>query len=154
MSPATFQDVTASESKWISEQLVLGEQFVRRYAPELADQGLTLQTLDAAWAAWVAADPTEMDDINAAINSVGIPFGAILVGSGAFSWCIATDDYGTDLAVRALPNRGDVLIYPANFVSKRWDGRVTNFLVGAYPKIIQHVERLKAGWEEGKASAG
>jgi len=150
MNSATFQDATPFELEWISEQLASGVKFVKKYAPEIAGQDLTLEALDAAWSAWIATDPSGSEDISSAINSVGIPFGAILVEGGVFSWCIATDDYGTDLAVRALPNRGDVLIYPADFVSKRWEERVTDFLVGAYPQIIQHVESLKAEWDEAK----
>jgi hypothetical protein len=44
------------------------------------------------------------------------------------AWVIASGKNGSDLAVYGLPGKGDVLVYPANFVAKRWERREKNFL--------------------------
>ena len=59
---------------------------------------------------------------------------------------IATDEHGTELAVYGLPNRGDVLVYPANFVAKRWEQRETNFLEEAYRRIAEDVRAIRRQW--------
>jgi len=64
------------------------------------------------------------------------------VDGAGFQWTIATDNYGTDLAVLALPGGGDVLVYPANFVAKRWERRASNFLATSVRAIQQDVARV------------
>ena len=59
-------------------------------------------------------------------------------------WVIATDEHGGDLAVFGLPGAGDVLVYPANFVAKRWERRETDFLVRSYGEIVGTVHSLRA----------
>ena len=96
--------------------------------------------------------PTSTEEINHAINCVGIRFGSLLVETGEFAWCIASDDWGMDLAVRALPDRGDILVYPADFVSKRWESRTTDFLAGAFSQIIAHVSKTRQEWAAARPS--
>jgi hypothetical protein len=67
------------------------------------------------------------------------------VDRAGFEWTIAADDHGTDLAVRALPGRGDVLVYPANFVAKRWERRESNFLAASFQAIRENVAGIAAG---------
>ncbi len=100
----------------------------------------------------MATFPTNTDDINYAINCIGIPFGSLLVQTGEFEWCIASDDWGTDLAVRGLPGRGDVLVYPADFVSKRWESRTTDFLTDAFSQIIRHLSKTRQEWDAARPS--
>ena len=147
MKAPTIKAISEEEVNWIQEQMQSGAQFVAHFTDEAGSVG-SLPDLDSAWAAWVATSPTEIDDINHAINSIGIPFGAILVSTGLFSWCIASDEWGTDLAVRALPDRGDVLVYPADFVSKRWESRTTYFLEDALPQIMEHVSKVQQDWDD------
>lgn len=108
-----------------------------------AGHPLTLAALDRAYPAWLASGPSDGHQINAIINAVGIAFGRFLVDEIGFKWVIATDQYGSDLAIYALPGNGDVLVYPANFVAKRWERRETNFLERAYEQIASRVEDLK-----------
>jgi hypothetical protein len=144
MKPPRFQQITQAEREWIDAQLAAGREFVQRYSPEHSTTDLA--ALDSAWSSWIATSPEDIDEINHAINSVGIPFGLILTQTGDFEWCISTDDWGTDLAVRALPDRGDVLVYPADFVSKRWESRTTDFLEDAFPQIMGQVEQIRRDW--------
>jgi uncharacterized protein DUF3806 len=72
-----------------------------------------LAALDRAFAAWLPSEPAAAE-INAIINCVAIAFGQALVDKAGLQWVVATDEHGAELAVHGLPNRGDVLVYPAN----------------------------------------
>jgi hypothetical protein len=85
-------------------------------------------------------------DVNATINIIGIRFGQFLVDELGFRWTIATDGDASDLAVLALPGRGDVVVYPANFVAKRWEKRESNFLAAAFDWIRDQKTALEADW--------
>jgi hypothetical protein len=86
--------------------------------------------------------------INAVINYVGIAFGQALVGGIGLKWVIATDEQGSELAVYGFPGHGDVLVYPANFVAKRWERRETNFLEKAYQQIGQDIRGVFRDWQD------
>ena len=152
MTAPIIQQVTDREILWINTQLESARSFVTRYAAPPADCDLGVETLDAAWKAWISTAPTDTAEINQAINCIGISFGSLLVRTGEFAWCIASDDWGTDLAVRALPDRGNVLVYPADFVSKRWESRTTDFLTDALSQIIEHVSRTRQDWDAARPS--
>jgi hypothetical protein len=77
---------------------------------------------------------------------VGIAFGQVLVDKVGLQWVVATDEYGTEFAVHGLPNRGDVLVYPANFVAKRWERRESNFLEDALQRIAHDVQKVASEW--------
>jgi hypothetical protein len=111
---------------------------------------VTPEALDRAFAAWLPECGDDATQLNAVINIVGVQFGQILVDSVGFEWTIAKDAQGTDLAVRALPGRGDVLIYPANFVAKRWQRRESNFLVAAVHTIREQVAAVASGAAPGQ----
>ena len=42
--------------------------------------------------------------------------------------------------------RGDVLVYPANFVAKRWERRESNFLAASFGAIRENVTAIAAGY--------
>ena len=79
------------------------------------------------------------------INFVGIQFGQFLVDRAEFAWTIATDSASSDMAILALPGRGDVLIYPASFVAKRWEKRETGFIAKSFQDIQQQVNAVRTG---------
>jgi Domain of unknown function (DUF3806) len=137
-----IEPINEKEKAWIKTQLESASKFVEGFSSVDCGQSLTLAALDRAFAAWVASDPTDVDLINAIINYVGIAFGQILADSIGLEWVIATDDHGSDLAVHGLPEKGDVLIYPSNFVAKRWKRRETNFLVEAHRQIARDVRAV------------
>jgi hypothetical protein len=58
---------------------------------------------------------------------------------------IAIDKRGSDLALYGLPGKGDVLIYPANLVAKRWERRETNFLEKCFEETAAHIKALSSG---------
>jgi hypothetical protein len=144
-----IEPINKKEAAWIRQQLEAATKFVAQYSPADAGQPLTPAALDRAFAAWMASIATTSPDGNSVdpvINCVGIAFGQALVDELAFKWMIVTDEQGTDLAVHALPGRGDVLVFPTNFVAKRWERRETNFLEDTYRKIAADVERIAAEW--------
>jgi Domain of unknown function (DUF3806) len=137
------EPLTEKENAWISVQLQNASSFVEAYSPSHTGQPVTLAGLDRAFAAWIATKPTDPKSINAIINCVGVAFGRFLVEGAGFEWVIATDKHGSDLAIYALPGTGDVLVYPTNFVAKRWESRTGNFLAESYDKISAQVQKLR-----------
>jgi uncharacterized protein DUF3806 len=103
--------------------------------------------LTVRFAAWIGSKPAETDLINAIINYVGIAFGQALVDGIGLRWAVATDEQGSELVVYGLPGQGDVLVYPANFVAKRWERRETNFLEKAYQQIGTDVRAVFQQWQ-------
>lgn len=147
-----IQPINASEAAWIKTQLVSAVKFVEGFSPQdsehaLTLHALTLSALDRAFAAWIASEPSDTDLINAVINYVGVAFGQALVDGIGLQWVIAADDQGSDLAVYGFPGRGDVLVYPANFVAKRWERREVRFLEKAYQQIGHDVRRIFQKWQ-------
>jgi hypothetical protein len=139
--------LNANEATWIKTQLENAWKFVEGFSPADSEKPLTLSALDRAFAAWIASEPTDTDLINAVINYVGIAFGQALVDGIGLQWVIATDEQGSDLAVHAFPERGYVLVYPPNFVAKRWERRETNFLEHAYEQIGRDVRAVFKEWQ-------
>ena len=135
-----FSRITVAEQNWISDQIDNCMRFVAEHSP--ADETVTLEALDRAWETWLALDVADTDQVNAAINAVGISFGQLLVDGAGFDWTIASDSFGTDLAVLALPGQGDVLVYPANFVAKRWERNEADFLCAAFEAIREQVAKV------------
>ena len=150
MGNPTFSTLTEGERGWITQQLAAARKFVATMSPADAHQPLTLEALDRAFAAWMPRAANDTVQVNAAINAVGIQFGQFLVDGAEFEWIIATDNCGTDLAIRALPGRGDVLVYPANFVAKRWERRESNFLAVCFKAICNDVATAAARWSREK----
>ena len=103
--------------------------------------------LDRIWTTWVdewsSTPDAERDDPNPYINAVGLAIGQILVDRLGLRWTIATDADGTEMAVHGQP--GDVLVYPANLVAKRFDTRETGFLEPVLAGIEERVRSLKSG---------
>jgi hypothetical protein len=50
--------------------------------------------------------------------------------------------------VLALPGRGDVLLYPANFVAKRWERAETGFMEPLFTEIKRQVAQIAAAWAD------
>src|SRR5437773_2860373 len=134
-----IEPINEKEAAWIKAQLNNASKFVEGFSPSDSGQPLTLAALDRAFAAWVASGPSETNLVNAIVNYVGIAFGQTLSDGLGLKWVIAADDRGSDLAVLGFPEQGDILVYPANFVAKRWERRETNFLEEAYRQIANDI---------------
>jgi Domain of unknown function (DUF3806) len=142
MARQTFLPLSDAERAWIAEQLDAARRFIAAMSPPDGGGSVTLDALDRAWAAWLQQTATNDTQVNGTINAVGVQFGQFLVDQAGFAWTIASDAHGTDLAIRALPSRGDVVVYPANFVAKRWERREFNFLAVSFAAIRDQVAAL------------
>ena len=130
------------ERAWVVSQIQGASKFVDAFSPADAGHPLTLAALDRAFAAWIGTDTTDDALVNGAINCVGVAFGQFLVDGLGLAWVIASDKSGSDLAVHGPPGKGDVLVFPANFVAKRWERRQTNFLDASYKQIAEQVQAV------------
>ena len=148
-----IEELTDKEKIWIQQQLAGAAQLVEIMIPEAAGQPITLDNLDRAFAAWMAMNESDPEVVNAIINQVGIAFGQFVVDHLPLRWVIATDKRGTDLAVYGLPGKGDVLLYPANLVAKRWEQRETPFLEKCYQETATQVRALSSGSGAEKSEA-
>ena len=150
MTPPAFEPLRETESVWIANQLHAADQIVSLLSPGDAWNPLRLETLDRAWDVWLDSGKSHTDLVNEHLNAFGIAFGHLLVESGIFNWCIVTDEWGTDLGIRALPSRGDVSIVPVDFVAKRWERHERCFMADGYTSIIGHVEQTRREWDASK----
>ena len=137
-----IESLTEKEQNWIDDQINGATKLIEIMVPEAAGKPMKLAFLDEAFAAWLSTGETDSQVINAVINQVGIAFGQFLVNGLGLRWVIATDKAGTDLAVYGLPGKGDVLIYPANHVAKRWERREANFLQHSYRETAAQLKTL------------
>jgi len=142
--PPTIDPVNSKEQAWIKAQLEHAERFIVEFAPENMAESLTLEKLDLAFRRWRERQvQPEASEINAVINAVGVAFGQCLVDGLGLKWVIATDEAGSDLAVYGLPGTANVIVFPANFVAKRWERGESGFLTSAYKTIERDVMRLR-----------
>lgn len=138
-----FQDLNPGEFAWIADQLARAIEFGGGKA---GDELPTLAQFDAAFARFVESDPSAHERANAVALMVGVALGTHLVRTLGFEWVIATDEYGTDLAVVALRGRGDITLFPSNFVAKRWERRETGFLADVLGQVSETLAESERQW--------
>lgn len=136
----TVTPLSDDEQAWVSVQLEAAREFVADYG---STRTMSLAAVEHAWASWLDRQAVDPEDPEPVLNAVGVYFGQSLVDSLAgFSWVHTQDEAGADLAVYGLPGAGDVLIYPANIVSARYDSRDASFLVSGHEKIVQQIAEM------------
>ena len=140
---AKISALSAAEDAY-KQRLGEAPAFIKRFCPGDAGRPVTLDIMDRAFAALLSSNPQSADEIKQTINIVGVVFGDALCRESGFAWVIASDEYGIDLAVVALPGEGDVLVYPANFVAKRWERRETGFLATSCKAIAADTKTIAA----------
>lgn len=144
MARPTFVPLSPAEEEWIGAHRAAARQFVADMLPQHGSEPISASLLDQAYAAWLPQAGEDETNINAVINIVSTEFGQLLVDTAGFEWTVATDAWGTGLAVRALPDRADVLIYPTSFVGKRWELRETHFFAPSLAAICAQVKTIAA----------
>jgi hypothetical protein len=143
----SFDPLSEAKARYVSEQLARAHDFALALDPRAEGVRPSLESLDRAFENYLATggEPSDADEVT---QAVGAAFGARLVEALGFQWVIATDEYGADLAVLARSGRGDVTIFPAEFVAKRYERREAPFLVAAFDEISQHLREIAAEWGE------
>ena len=139
--------LTEAEQLWIKKQIQNATEFVRSQIDEDPGPLPSLDQLDRAYAKWVETNEKDADKVNHVINCVGIAYGQHLVNKTKLYWVIASDEYGTELAVFGFLGKGDFLIYPQNFIAKRFPDKKVNFMVPAFEGMIDYIEDMLKQWE-------
>jgi|ERR1044072_2025270 hypothetical protein len=135
-----IEQLTTGEHEWIAQQIVIAHEFVQRTLNKQTEELPAPEDLDQAFNSWLHSP--ESSDPNLVINCVGVAFGQHLVDSTPLEWVIATDEYGTELALYGLPGQGDILVYPQNFVAKRYEANVGIFIVESVNQIRSDVNSV------------
>ena len=137
-----IEQLTAGEHEWIVQQIAIAHEFVQRTLNKDSEELPSPEDLDQAFNAWLHSSLQDPSDPNSVINCVGVAFGQHLVNSTPLEWVIASDEYGTELALYGLPGQGDILVYPQNFVAKRYDTNVGIFIVESINQIRSDVSSV------------
>ncbi len=147
---AKIEQLTAGEHEWIEQQIALAHEFVQRTLNKDTEGLPSPEDLDQAFDSWLNSQLHDPSDANSVINCVGVAFGQHLVDSTALEWVIASDEYGTELALYGLPGQGDILVYPQNFVAKRYEAKVGIFIVESVNQIRLDVSSVRRRTSSGK----
>jgi hypothetical protein len=133
-----------AERRWLTAQLVRAQHLAGQHGDAAHAASPSLAALDRAWVAGSAELRVSGGDPNPLIQAIGIALGQRLVDRLGLAWVVATDGFGTELAVHGEP--GDVLVYPLNLVAKRWErGTEEPFLEALYESMESDVVRIQKG---------
>ena len=88
---------------------------------------------------WIASPR----DPNPDINLIGLGLGEHLRRRTILDWAVVTDAHGTEMALHGRP--GEIVIYPANAVAKRWAAHETGFLPAFVEETVAAVSRIASG---------
>jgi hypothetical protein len=134
-----IEQLTAGEHEWIAQQIATAREFVQRTLNKDTEALPSPEDLDQAFNSWLHSLSHHEADANSIVNCIGVAFGQRLVNSTPLDWVIASDEYGTELALYGLPGQGDILVYPQNFVAKRYEANVGIFIVESLNQIRSDV---------------
>jgi len=130
------------EIAWINMKLEAAGLFIKTFSPDDAGKEITLTILDKAFTAWMATDPTDVQQINEVLDNVGIVLGQKIVDNLGLNWVTAKDQNDVDLAVFGYPNKGDILFYPVKLIAQGFERKETNFIENLYINIDQQLLAL------------
>jgi hypothetical protein len=134
-----FLELGESEIRWRDELLRSAPGLIGAFSPEDNGIPISLDTLDRAWGKWLGTHQS-IEEVNTFINVFGIFFGQALVDTTQLKWVIAKDRHGTELALFGYKGKGDILLYPTNFVSKRWETGTAVFFKESFGKILETIK--------------
>lgn len=139
-------DLAESQRPWLEQHRALLRRRVHQLTGYDADGLVPLSVLDEYWSRFIAAPPTDNDELNLTLNSVGVALGDHLVQVRSFEWVIISDDYGVCIGVVALRGTANVTTDPFNFVAKRWDRKEPRFLEAGVQALADTVDKFAADW--------
>lgn len=148
---AKIEQLTDAEIEWIRQQIEIAHTFVQEMVGVSELELPSPDDLDRAFAAWLPNHDTA--EANAIVNCVGVALGQHVVDRTGLDWVIASDEYGTELAIYGLPGQGDVLVYPQNLVAKRYEKKSGPFIVDTINKLcaditnVQNKQGQKKWWK-------
>lgn len=142
-----FAQLNDAEREWITISLSNARNLTRASQSGDAADNMTPECLDRAYKYWLSSGADTNAQANDVIHAIAFAFGQYLVDHDGFEWSLVTDQFGTDVGVRALPGRGDVLVCPASMVAKRWETKETDFLVPIYHAVIDQRNTIRDSWD-------
>jgi hypothetical protein len=142
-----FAQLNDAEREWIKSSLGNARNLTMASQVGDAVENMTPERLDRAYKYWLYSGTDINAPANDVIHAIAFAFGQYLVDNEGFEWSLVTDQFGTDVGVRALPGRGDVLVCPASMVAKRWETKETDFLVPIYHAVIDQRNTIRDSWE-------
>src|SRR6266487_2501840 len=104
--PQRIEELNDAERNLLTSNIDAARRLVADYAPADQSGSLDAGILDRTYSAWLANGETDGNRINQVINAIGSAFGQMLVDAAGFRWVVATDQYGCEMAILALPGRG------------------------------------------------
>lgn len=104
--------------------------------PTTSNAPLSPSVIDDLWSGWEWSDEMDEEDQKAAIALFGFAFGDYIAAQTGMEWCIASDEQGTDYALR-LP-RTDVTAFPLATVAKRLGQ--PSFFASIAPAMIREIK--------------
>lgn len=136
-SGPAITELNDAERAWIAESLASLRE------AGIADGDIVAlgAAYDHALGGWLAMPLEERPDPNDVVNRFGIGFGEHLRHHTGLAWVIASDEYGTELALHGQP--GDVLLHPANLVAKRWVAGETGVLPALAAGLIERLAQVR-----------
>ena len=144
MANQKIEPVSDGERAWIAESIQSAYSIVLRYSPGDKDDVSSLDALDRAFKAFCEhADRTDGTTVNAVINAIGIAFGQYLIDHLGMEWAAVTDQFGCDLAVVGMRGTADFLVFPPNFVAKRWERKEVDFLKRSFEGIAAEYAKCR-----------
>lgn len=130
-----------AEKRWMAGHHMRALMLGRAHGDAPTATQPSFAALDRAWVAEGALLRTSGGDPNPLIRALGIALGQHLVDHHKLDWVIATDAFGTEVALYG--KNGDVLVYPLNLVAKRWERNEGAFLVALVAAMDADIEMLQ-----------
>jgi hypothetical protein len=132
-------DPTDAERQWIAGNIGLAEAMASSYG--ISERPLGPLQLDEIWTRWMGGARLGIDDPNHFINAVGLAFGSYLAGQTGLAWKVIEDQYGVEMALYS--ERGDIRVFPANLVAKRFERREGPFFPELARELTGRVAEVK-----------
>jgi len=154
MAGQRIEPLNDAEQRWVAAEVSNARNLVAQFNPGDASDTLTPEILDRAYRAARSSAAEDADSANAIINAIGMAFGQYLVVQLGFEWVAVFDDYGSEIAVVALPGQANMLVFPPNMVAKRWASGDTDFLSVVYKDIEEDLRKFQASWSAPSATRG
>lgn len=136
-----ISELSASEQQWVDGNVELAREIAKTAGLEV-ERVLDPQTLDIAWAGWLAGHARGEEDPNPYINAFGLALGAYLVDRLGLEWKVVQDEHGTEIAVWG--REGNILVFPPNLVGKRYVAETTTFFADVAAKTEEQVSNVRA----------
>ena len=118
------EPLTDDEVEWVRTTIAgLAEQDVR--PGDIDDLG---RHYDELLTVWLRLPESDRPDPNAIVTQIGLAFGQHIADHTGLVWGVANHPSGVEIALHRPRTPGQVLLYPAQMISTRWDAHDTGML--------------------------